>query len=458
MEVYGTIEPHHSDEGPSVQCEVCGDFIVAPPGGLLCGCRRSTQNGSDPVGLLLSEVEPETVEWLWPGRIPSGKVTLVEGDPDTGKSAFTTDLAARVTVGRPFPDGASCEPGGVVLMNAEDGLADTIRPRLDAAGGDPLKVLALATIPNGDAERLLSVPEDLDIIRRGIERVGARVVIVDPLMAFLSGDVNSHRDQDVRRALAPLKRLAEETGAAVVAVRHLNKGSGGNPIYRGGGSIGIIGAARSALLVARHPENESHRVLARQKNNLAKPVPSQVFTLTEAANGTVRVEWKGETSHTADALLAAPTAPEERSALDEAMEFLRDVLGNGPVWSKQVQKDAREADVTEITLKRAKAALGIRSEKQGDGSWAWALPKGDRQPHTSQDDPLDLLDPLPTDKPDSRGEGEQGSQGDQGDHRYEGRVRLSAEEVREVQRMIAEGMTPTLARAEILSDRGEGRT
>jgi len=244
----------------------------------------------EPVGTLVEDVAPERVSWLWRGRIPLGKITLIDGDPGTGKSALATDLAARVSVGRKFPDGTPCRAGGVVIASAEDGLADTIRPRLDAAGADLSRVLALATVPDGDTERLISVPEDIGVIRRGIEQVQARLVVIDPLMAFLSGDVNSHRDQDVRRALAPLAKLAEETGAALVVVRHLNKSSDGNALYRGGGSIGIVGQARSALLVARHPEDDRRRVLASLKSNLAEPAPSLAFTFTEAANGAVRVE------------------------------------------------------------------------------------------------------------------------------------------------------------------------
>jgi hypothetical protein len=404
-------EPHYSDARPYLQCEVCGDYIIAPPGADFCACSRSGRNGSAPVGRLLSEVEPEKVEWLWQGRVPKGKLTVIDGDPGTGKSAATTDLAARVSVGRPWPDGAPCEAAGVVICNAEDGAADTIRPRLDTAGGDASRVLELATVPDGDGERLISIPEDLAVIRRGIEQVEAGLVVVDPLMAFLSDKVNSHRDQDVRRALAPLSKLAEETGAAVVVVRHLNKTSGGNPLYRGGGSIGIVGAARSALLVAEHPEDEGRRILARIKGNLAKPVPSLAFALTEAPNGAVRVEWKGETAHTAAALLAAPTDPEEKSALAEASEFLRDVLRRGPVWSVQVKEQARDAGISEFTLKRAKSALGVISEKEGDGSWSWRLPdqasKGIADTPASGDDPLDPLDSLPIDKgdePDHRGD------------------------------------------------------
>jgi hypothetical protein len=204
-------------------------------------------------------------------------------------------------------------------------VADTIRPRLDAAGGNPHRVLSLVAVPDG--ERPISIPEDLEIIRRGIDRVEAQLVVIDPLSAFLSSGVNSHRDQDVRRALAPLAKLAEETGVAVVVVRHLTQSPGGNPLYRGQGSIGIIGAARSALLVAKHPKDEGLRVLAPLKSNLTKPAPSLTFALVESANGAVRLEWKGTTEHTAAALLAAPADPEERSALEEAKEFLRGTKG-----------------------------------------------------------------------------------------------------------------------------------
>lgn len=373
-----------------------------------------------PVGRLLSEVEPECVAWLWPGRIPLGKLSVVDGDPGLGKSAMTTDLAARVSTGRPWPNGEECEAGGAVICSAEDGLADTIRPRLDAAGGDASRVLSLATVSDGAAERILVIPEDLDLIRQGIERVGAKLVIVDPLMAFLSGKVNAHKDQDVRRALAPLAKLAEETGAAVVVVRHLNQSSGGNSLYRGQGSIGIVGAARSGLLVAKHPEDEERRVLAPLKSNLAASAPSLAFVLTEASNGAVRVEWKGKTHHGADALLAAPVDPEERSALEEAMEFLRDVLGSGPVWSKQVEKDAREAEISKATLRRAKSELGVRSTKEGDGSWTWELPQDtqdERQDlHTPQLERLEHVERLPIDKGIPEGQGGQDEQGAQDEH------------------------------------------
>jgi hypothetical protein len=348
--------------------------------------RRYQHNGHEGAagggyGVLLSEVVPERVRWLWKGRIALGKLNLVDGDPGTGKSAATTDLAARVSVGKPWPDGAGCEAGGVVILSAEDGLADTIRPRFDAAGGDPSRAVAVSTVHDAEGnERQIAIPDDLHVIEAAIERVDAVLVVIDPLMAFLPGEVNSHRDQDIRRALAPLARLAEKTGAAVVVVRHLNKGTGGNALYRGGGSIGIVGAARSGLLIAKHPEDDNRRVLASIKNNLAAPAPSLVFGLESTESGAVVVEWKGESDLDASALLSAPTDHEERSTAQAAQDFLRDVLSGGPAAVKGIRAQANEAGLSWRTVERAKAALGIRAAREGEpgkrggGAWVWALP------------------------------------------------------------------------------------
>ena len=231
------------------------------------------------------------------------------------------------------------EAAGVVIVSAEDGVADTILPRINAAGGDPSKIVVLNTVPDGDGrQKFLALPEDIPHVRRAIARVGAKLAIFDPLMAFLSANLDAHRDHHVRRVLAELAALGEDTGAAVVVVRHLNKASGTNPLYRGGGSIGIVGAARSALLVAKHPEDDQRRVLASQKSNLAEAPPSLAFALSGASNGAVRVEWKGETPLKANALLAAPVSEEERRemmALREAItKFLEENYGE---WEGQPQ-------------------------------------------------------------------------------------------------------------------------
>jgi hypothetical protein len=234
-----------------------------------------------------------------------------------------------------------------------------------AAGGDPSRAVAVSTVPDAEGnERQIAIPDDLHVIEAAIGRVGAVLVVIDPLMAFLPGEVDSHRDQDVRRALAPLARLAERTGAAIVVVRHLNKGTGGNALYRGGGSIGIVGAARSGLLIAKHPEDDGRRVLASIKSNLAPPAPSLVFGLASTESGAVRVDWKGESNLDAAALLSAPTDHEERSALSEAQEFLREVLADGPLPASDVKQEADSAGIAKRTLDRARPSLGVVSERR----------------------------------------------------------------------------------------------
>ncbi len=351
-----------------------------------------------PVGTVLADVQPERVTWLWEGRIPRGKLTIIDGDPDLGKSALSTDLAARVSVGRTFPDGDPCERAGVILMNAEDGVADTIRPRFDAAGGDATMVLSLASEKDEDGyDRILSIPEDIPIIEQGIRQMGAALVVVDPLMAFLSSEINAHKDQDVRRGLAPLMAMAERTGAAVVVVRHLNKMPGGKSVYRGGGSIGIIGAARSGLVVGEDPQDEDLRILAPTKGNLCKKAPSLCYRIRTADNGAARIQWQGESSLSAADLVQVPDTPEEKSVLGEAVEWLKDELSDGPMAARTVKKNAREADISERTLRRAKTVLHVDSDKETDGSWTWSLPKpeqgkGANDPLTKKDGHLGHLD------------------------------------------------------------------
>src|SRR5918998_2608911 len=187
-------------------------------GGKTLDLYRTAQEYPDieaiPVGIMLSEVQAETVEWLWERRIPLGKITVLDGDPDNGKSVLTTDLAARVTTGRtmPYGFGKTFPQAGVVILSAEDGVGDTIRPRFDAAGGDPSRVVLLGT------DDPLGIPEDLAIIERAIKQVDAKLVIIDPIMAFMGEGVNTNSDKDVRRALTPVKQLAERLGVAVLIV------------------------------------------------------------------------------------------------------------------------------------------------------------------------------------------------------------------------------------------------
>ena len=344
-----------------------------------------------PLGIILATVQPERVSWLWPGRIPLGKVTVLDGDPDLGKSLITLDLASRVSAGRAMPDGSVGDlagPRGVVLLTAEDDLSDTVRPRLDAAGADSSRILALDSVPSPEAAGVcMPTLADLDAIEEAIRQVDAALVVIDPLVAFLPPTSDSHKDQHIRRVLAPLAKLAARTGTAILAVRHLNKTGGGNPLYRGGGSIGIIGAARSGLLAAKDPDNPNSemRILAVTKSNLSAKAPALAYRV-EATNGVAHVHWEGETDHTAETLLAPARDPEEHTALERAKDFLWDTLAWGPKPAVDVKEDAEKIGIKERTLRRARAELGIATRKVGfSGGWVWELPPAKTAKNTEGD-------------------------------------------------------------------------
>lgn len=193
----------------------------------------------------LADVEPERPLWLWPGHIPKGKIVLIDGDPATGKSTLALDIAAHVTTGTVWPDGsAGCDPANVLLLTAEDGLADTVSPRIRAVQGDASKMFALSEVFKDGKEVAITLTDALPQIAQAVREQHIGLIVVDVLMSFLGSDTNSYKGQDIRaQVMAPLKRLCEETGCTVIALRHLNKGQGA-AIYRGGGSIGIVGAAR----------------------------------------------------------------------------------------------------------------------------------------------------------------------------------------------------------------------
>ena len=337
---------------------------------------RASAAGDDmrrrPISQALADVEPERVSWLWHGRIPLGKVTVIDGDPSLGKSTLTTDLAARVTTGSPMPDRSASDlpgPAGVVLISAEDGAADTIRPRADAAGADTRRIHLLTDVEGLDDEGRSkrvpwTMPRDLDMLALLVRETQSRLVVLDPLSAVLAASVDSYRDQDVRGALRPLADVAESTGAAIIIVRHLSKTGGANALYRGGGSIGIIGAARSALLVAKDPDDESGhtRILVPTKSNLAElPCALRYELVGVDEHGCARVRWLGESTHTANALLAEPASDDERSEQGEIATMLLELTADGPISVEDARKALRAAgyDVTPKTLQRARARAGL---------------------------------------------------------------------------------------------------
>src|SRR5215475_12167913 len=226
------------------------------------------QNGARPYRHV-DTIAPEQVFWLWRRRIPLGNLTILDGDPGLGKTALTLDLAARLSSGRPLPDDDRiASPTGVVLINAEDGLADTIRPRLDAAGADCRQIVAF------DLQHLPILPRDVPLLREAIRDIAASLVVIDPIMGLIAAAFDAYRDQDVRLVLNPLTALAQETGCAILPVRHLTKSPGPKALYRGSGSIAFAAAARSLLVLGEDPDApETHRILACPKHNLC-PTPA----------------------------------------------------------------------------------------------------------------------------------------------------------------------------------------
>jgi putative DNA primase/helicase len=332
----------------------------------------------------VADVKPEPVEWLWSGRIPRGMLTVFDGDPGLGKSTVSLDLTARATTGSPMPGETSrSAAANVVLLSAEDVVAQVIRPRLEAAGADCDRVVVVDHVNDGQGPRPPELPADVAVLEGVVRAEQAALVVVDPLMAFFGAEINAHRDQDVRRALHALKGLAERTGAAVLVIRHLNKAGGTNPLYRGGGSIGILGAARAGLLVAPDPEDDTRRILAASKANLA-PLPASLAyrIVGDELYDTARIVWQGTSAHKAADLLQLPHDDPEAPARVEAEAFLRELLADGPMRTKDLQREARDAGIAWRTLERAKATLGVGADRigkpgpKGDAAYYWALPVG----------------------------------------------------------------------------------
>jgi AAA domain len=314
---------------------------------------------ADTFTVLAADVHPESVTWLWQDRIPLGMPTVLGGFPGVGKSTVLYDLAART----------SREGKRVLVVTAEDHLAAVVRPRLEAAGAD-LGLVHIVVVP-------VTLPEDVALLDILVREHDVALLILDPLVAFIGDQVNTHRDHHVRRVLAPLADLAEQTGAAVVVVVHTNKGSGTEPLMRISGSIGFTGAARSVLLAADDPQDETRRILAVIKSNLAQHPPPLAYRLVgvELDEGitTSRVDWLGEAPEVDVRELLVGRDPEERSDREEAIEFLREagVLTVAQL-ARELEAEAKSLGIGEKTLQRARRALRVpawKSEFQGPTYW-----------------------------------------------------------------------------------------
>ncbi len=327
------------------------------------------------VGILLSDVTPESIKWLWKGYLALGKITMWDGDPGIGKSLSILDVAARLSTGRPMPDGSPCEKGCVVLITPEDGLADTIHPRLVRAGANLRNILSISDVPVYDESgkeidrRPFILPDDLPMLKSAIKRMKAKLVIIDPLMSIF-GMQNSYKDNEVRAALTPVKIAIEEAGAACVMVRHLTKGGGDNALYRGGGSIAFIGLARLALLVAKDPTDETRNVLAPIKSNIGKLANNLTYSVvSDEEQGDERpyIHWQGVNSCSVRELMSVPSKPGANR--QEILRVLREIapraLSPTEVW--QHLQDVSDVELSNVTttLHRMKQASEIISPARG---------------------------------------------------------------------------------------------
>ena len=324
-------------------------------------------DSSDVILKRITDVQPETVQWLWYPYIPYRKFTLLEGDPGTGKSWCGLAIATAQSLGKGLPGVDSLQAGNVLIISAEDGLSDTIRPRLSAFQADISRIYAI--------DGLFTLDKDgCETLEGYIQQLKPLLVIIDPLVAYLSGEVDVHKANQVRQVTAHLARLAEKHGPAIIAIRHLTKGGSLKPIYRGLGSIDFTAAARSVLLAGSDRDNPQTRGIVHLKCNLAPVGEAIGYELREDG-----FFWTGHSDLTAGEILAAEDGG---GALKRAIAFLNEILGDGPMAASEIYTEADSRGISKRTLGRAKEQLGIVSEREGEpgkkggGRFIWSFNDG----------------------------------------------------------------------------------
>lgn len=345
-----------------------------------------------------STIKPERVNWLWPARIPLGKLTLIAGDPGLGKSMLTAYIAATVSTGRIWPDGSLAPVGDVLIVNLEDGQADTTRPRLDAAGADVSRVHAADLVKQPDGTLRCMTLADVQPIADALKRMlNPRAVILDPVSAFM-GSADSHVAAEVRGLLAPLSELAQRSGVAFILIAHLNKSAAQSAMNRINGSGAYVAACRSAWIVVKDRNNEQRRLLLPLKCNLSPDPDGLAYHMATVADGTPFVEFEAEPVNVrADEALAAPSKKDD--AGNEAAHFLRDLLTPGSMAAKEIFREADSAGYSRDAMKRAKRQIGAKALKTGmkDG-WRWQLPGTEGSAKSAKGAPFsDSLPSLPSD-------------------------------------------------------------
>ena len=306
----------------------------------------------------MEDVEAEEIQWLWQDFIPYGKVTILQGDPGEGKTTAMLQIIASLTTGREIissgSDPAVREPVNVIYQTAEDGLGDTIKPRLVSAEADCSKVLVI-----DDSEQVLTMTDER--LEEAIVETRSKLVVLDPIQAYLGADVDMHRANEVRPVMTKLRVLAEKYRCAIVLIGHMNKSSLMKSNYRGLGSIDFSASARSIILCARMKTDPEIRVLVQQKSSLSYEATPFAFRLSKE-NG---FQWIGECDITADELLASDNRGTKRK---EAENFLKEILAEGKISSTKLVAEAEARGIREKTLRNAKAYLGTSAVKEG-GVW-----------------------------------------------------------------------------------------
>ncbi len=358
------------------------------------------------------EVKPEPIRWLWDGWLAKGKLHVLAGPPGTGKTTLAVALAAAVTQGSMWPDGSRAPTGDVLLFSAEDDVKDTLAPRLIAAGADMKRVWFIDQVAVVSGGRTFDPATDLELLEERLSEMELpALLIVDPIVNAVAGD--SHKNGEVRRALAPLVALAERYDVAVLGISHFSKGTGGrDPTERVTGSIAFGALARVVMAAVKGKPNEdgteSDRLFVRTKSNIGRDDGGFAYALEqvpilalEGIEASV-VRWRGPLEGSARELLAAAEVrPDDEmgSALREAEEFLLDLLAPGPVPASKVQEQARAAGHSMATVRRAKGQLDVQARKLGmAGGWAWSLSEGNqgnaKRPTQNSTGTFGINDPL----------------------------------------------------------------
>ena len=331
----------------------------------------------EPILIQMSEVVSAPLRWLWPNRVPLGKLTLFAGDPGLGKSFMTLDMAARVSTGTPWPD--SIEPtevGNVIILSAEDDPADTIKPRLEALGANMDRITLLDGVKRAKGIGYFSLEGDLPVLERAIHKTpGLRLIVLDPVSAYLGG-TDSHKNAEVRGLLAPLCSLAARYGVSATCVTHLNKSVTGKALFRAMGSLAFAAAARAAWLIAKDENDEQRRLFLPIKMNLASEPTGLAYRIEGSP---AKIEWERDAiSQTADEALGSEHRPQGWQR-DSCVEWLKNVLSGEPVPVTELKELAKSAGFASWhTIERARESAGIKVHKTGfgiGGMWVWELKK-----------------------------------------------------------------------------------